>query len=83
MTKQSPIGQLTQNELDYLKAEILAQLQNSTFLEDAIMTLMSEPKYPENIPEAEEIGTGDLEAYFRPRLSADLRTRFSPTLYTR
>ncbi len=25
------------------------------------MTLMSEPKYPENIPEAEEIGTGDLE----------------------
>ena len=59
--QQSPIGQLTQNELDYLKAEILAQLQNSTLLEDAIMTLMSEPKYPENIPEAEEIGTGDLE----------------------
>ena len=59
--QQSPIGQLTQSELDYLKAEILAQLQNSTLLEDAIMTLMSEPKYPENIPEAEEIGTGDLE----------------------
>ena len=25
------------------------------------MSLMSEPKYEENIPEAEEIGTGDLE----------------------
>lgn len=57
----SPIGQITQPELEYLKAELLAQLHNSTVLEDAIMSLMSEPKYPNNIPEAEEIGTGDLE----------------------
>ncbi|WP_168390632.1 ribosomal protein uL16 3-hydroxylase [Acinetobacter indicus] len=57
----SPIGQITQLELEYLKAELLAQLHNSTVLEDAIMSLMSEPKYPDNIPEAEEIGTGDLE----------------------
>lgn len=57
----SPIGQITQQELEYLKAELLAQLHNSTVLEDAIMSLMSEPKYPDNIPEAEEIGTGDLE----------------------
>ncbi|MDM1311881.1 cupin domain-containing protein [Acinetobacter indicus] len=57
----SPIGQITQPELEYLKAELLAQLYNSTVLEDAIMSLMSEPKYPDNIPEAEEIGTGDLE----------------------
>ncbi|WP_168381435.1 cupin domain-containing protein [Acinetobacter indicus] len=57
----SPIGQITQPELEYLKAELLAQLHNSTMLEDAIMSLMSEPKYPDNIPEAEEIGTGDLE----------------------
>ena len=39
----------------------MEQLHNSNVLEDAIMSLMSEPKYPENIPEAEEIGTGDLE----------------------
>lgn len=57
----SPIGQITQPELEYLKAELLAQLHNSTVLEDAIMSLMSEPKYPDNIPEAEEIRTGDLE----------------------
>lgn len=57
----SPIGQITQPELEYLKAELLAQLHNSTVLEDAIMSLMSEPKYPDNIPEAEEIGTGDLK----------------------
>lgn len=57
----SPIGQIAQPELEYLKAELLAQLHNSTVLEDAIMSLMSEPKYPDNIPEAEEIGTGDLE----------------------
>jgi 50S ribosomal protein L16 3-hydroxylase len=59
--KISPIGQISQVELEYLKAELLAQLQNPTVLEDALMSLMSEPKYPENIPEAEAIGTGDLE----------------------
>ncbi|WP_291356959.1 cupin domain-containing protein [Acinetobacter sp. UBA3106] len=59
--KISPIGQISQNELEYLKTELLAQLQNPTVLEDALMSLMSEPKYPENIPEAEAIGTGDLE----------------------
>ena len=59
--KISPIGQITQNELEYLKTELLAQLQNPAVLEDALMSLMSEPKYPENIPEAEAIGSGDLE----------------------
>ncbi|TCB62023.1 cupin domain-containing protein [Acinetobacter terrae] len=59
--KISSIGQISQAELEYLKAELLAQLQNPTVLEDALMSLMSEPKYPENIPEAEAIGTGDLE----------------------
>ncbi|TCB79306.1 cupin [Acinetobacter sp. ANC 3781] len=59
--KISPIGQISHAELEYLKTELLAQLQNPTVLEDALMSLMSEPKYPENIPEAEAIGTGDLE----------------------
>ena len=58
---QNPIGQVTQVELDHLKAELLAKLNDSTLLEDAIMSLMAESKYPENIPEAESIGTGDLE----------------------
>ncbi|WP_407412141.1 JmjC domain-containing protein [Acinetobacter sp.] len=54
-------GQITTNELAYLKDKLMAQLQNSNVLEDAIMSLMSEAKYPENIPEVEEIGTADLE----------------------
>jgi len=57
----SAAGEVTTNELEYLKSKIIEQLHNSNVLEDAIMRLMSEPKYPENIPEAEEIGTGDLE----------------------
>ena len=57
----SAAGEVTGNELAYLKDKLMAQLQNSNVLEDAIMSLMSEAKYPENIPEAEEIGTGDLE----------------------
>ena len=57
----SAAGEVAANELEYLKSKIMEQLHNSNVLEDAIMGLMSEPKYPENIPEAEEIGTGDLE----------------------
>jgi hypothetical protein len=60
-SQQSSMGQMTQNELEYLKEKIFEQLQNSTVIEDAIVSLMSEPRYPENIPEAEAIGTGDLE----------------------
>ena len=54
-------GEVTENELIYLKAKILDKLQNSMLLDDAIMSLVSESKYPENIPEAEEISTTDLE----------------------
>ena len=57
----SAAGEVTGNELEYLKDKIMEQLHNSNVLEDAIISLMSEPKYPENLPEAEEIGTGDLE----------------------
>lgn len=57
----SKAGEVTGNELEFLKEKIMQQLHNSNVLEDAIMSLMSEPKYPENLPEAEEIGTGDLE----------------------
>ena len=57
----SKAGEVTSNELEFLKSKIMEQLHNSNVLEDAIMCLMSEPKYPENLPEAEEIGTGDLE----------------------
>lgn len=59
--KVTSVGQISQSELEYLKTKLLAQLQNPTVLEDALMSLMSESKYPENIPEAEAIGSGDLE----------------------
>ena len=59
--KMTSVGQISQTELEYLKTKLLAQLQNPAVLEDALMSLMSESKYPENIPEAEAIGSGDLE----------------------
>ncbi len=61
-TNPTAIGQVTQTELAYLKEKLLAQLQNSTILDDAILSLMSEPKYPDNIPENDEIGIDDLIA---------------------
>lgn len=57
----SSAGEVTTNELAYLKQKLLQELENSMLLDDAIMSLMSEPKYPENIPEAESIGVADLE----------------------
>jgi 50S ribosomal protein L16 3-hydroxylase len=59
--QSTQIGEMTAAELDYLKAELWARLQNSSVLDDAILSLMSEPKYPENIPEVDEMGVGDLE----------------------
>ena len=57
---QAPIGAISKSELDYLKTLLLERLQSSTELDDAIMSLMSEPKYPDNIPEPDEIEADDL-----------------------
>ncbi|MEB3766719.1 cupin domain-containing protein [Acinetobacter sp. MD2] len=56
------IGEITANELAYLKAKVLDQLQHSNDFEHALMSLMSEAKYPENIPEPDEIDVDDLSA---------------------
>lgn len=56
----NPIGQITKSELDYLKILLLERLQNSSELDNAIISLMSEPKYPDNIPEPDEIEADDL-----------------------
>lgn len=55
-------GQMQSSELDYVKNQIINTLQQSQVLDHAILALMSEAKYPENIPEAEEISIYDLRA---------------------
>lgn len=60
--KSSQIGEINQDELSYMREKLLAQLQNPHLLNDALMCLLSQPKYPENVPENDEIGTGDIEA---------------------
>lgn len=57
----TPIGQITDQELSYLREQLLSQLSNPQTLNEALMCLMSQPGYPNNIPQNEEIGTGDLE----------------------
>ncbi len=59
-TEASQIGEITRDELNYLKAHLLERLQNSPEFDDAIMSLMSEAKYPDNIPEPDEIEVDDL-----------------------
>ncbi|KQE88520.1 ribosomal protein uL16 3-hydroxylase [Acinetobacter lactucae] len=59
--QMSQIGEINSTELSYLKDLILAQLQDSAALDAAIMSYMSEPKYPDNIPEPDEIEADDLQ----------------------
>ncbi len=59
--QMSQIGEINSTELSYLKDLALAQLQDSTALDAAIMSYMSEPKYPDNIPEPDEIEADDLQ----------------------
>lgn len=59
--QMSQIGEINSTELSYLKDLVLAQLQESTALDAAIMSYMSEPKYPDNIPEPDEIEADDLQ----------------------
>ncbi|MFV5374015.1 JmjC domain-containing protein [Acinetobacter calcoaceticus] len=57
----SQIGEINATELSHLKDLVLAQLKDSSTLDAAIMSYMSEPKYPDNIPEADEIEADDLK----------------------
>ncbi|WP_336166283.1 ribosomal protein uL16 3-hydroxylase [Acinetobacter sp. 161(2023)] len=59
--QMSQIGEINSTELGHLKDLVLAQLQDSAALDAAIMSYMSEPKYPDNIPEADEIEADDLK----------------------
>ena len=59
--QMSQIGEINSTELSYLKDLVLAQLQDSAALDAAIMSYMSEPKYPDNIPEPDEIEADDLQ----------------------
>ncbi|WP_336961305.1 cupin domain-containing protein [Acinetobacter pittii] len=59
--QMSQIGEINSTELSYLKDLVLAQLQDSAALDAAIISYMSEPKYPDNIPEPDEIEADDLK----------------------
>ncbi len=58
--RSTAVGEITQQELAYLKTNIIEQLQSSSALDGIIAALMSEPKYPENLPEPDELEADDL-----------------------
>ena len=58
--KVGQVGEINAEELAYLKAQVLERLQNSDDIDRAIMALMSEPKYLDSVPEADEIAVDDL-----------------------
>lgn len=59
-TASQAIGEIQQAELDDLKQKLLQAIQNNNGFEDAVMALISEPKYPDNIPEPDELELTDL-----------------------
>ena len=75
------IGEINATELSHLKDLVLAQLKDSSVLDAAIMSYMSEPKYPDNIPEADEIEADDLKEILHERYEVLLEPA-SRLLYT-
>lgn len=64
-TQPTQVGEITSQELTYLKQQIIEKLQHSNEFDDAILTLMSEPKYPDNVPEPDAIeNIEDLKSVF-------------------
>ncbi|OJU92852.1 MAG: cupin [Acinetobacter sp. 38-8] len=58
--KTSAIGEINNTEFSYLKTQLLDYLTQAPEFDAAIMAYMSESKYPNNIPEPEEIVVDDL-----------------------
>lgn len=54
------IGEINNTEFSYLKSQLLDYLRQAPEFDSAIMAYMSEVKYPDNIPEPEEIEANDL-----------------------
>ena len=54
------IGEINDSEFSYLKSQLLDYLRQAPEFDAAIMAYMSEVKYPDNIPEPEEIEANDL-----------------------
>ncbi|TXJ09523.1 MAG: cupin [Acinetobacter sp.] len=58
-----PIGEIQHAELDDLKQKLLQAIQNHDDFENALMALISEPKYPDHIPELEAINAEEFQDY--------------------
>lgn len=58
--KSTAIGEVSPFEFEYLKAQLIDALANSTCFNDGIMQLMSEPRYPDNIPETDVLELNNL-----------------------
>lgn len=58
--QSNPVGKITATELEYLKNILIQQIQQTDCLDAVIATLMSEAKYPDNIPEPDELAADDL-----------------------
>ena len=58
--KTNNIGEINGTEFSYLKAQLLDYLTQAPEFDAAIMAYMSESKYPNSIPEPEEIAVDDL-----------------------
>lgn len=59
-TQAQNIGEITQHEFNDLKQKLLKALENDSSFETAVMALVSEAKYPDHLPEPDDITLDDL-----------------------
>ncbi|MBF7682368.1 cupin domain-containing protein [Acinetobacter sp. B5B] len=56
----SAMGEISTDEIEHLKHALMHSLSHSDCFNDALMQLMSEPKYPDNIPDADPLALDEL-----------------------
>lgn len=57
------VGEITSDEFEFLKTQLIKKLQESDYFDRAVIALMSETKYPDCIPEPDEIEPNELQEY--------------------
>lgn len=59
--RPQPAGEITSQELGYLRQQLLQLISQTSHFDDAVLRLLSESKYPDSLPENEPLTHSDVQ----------------------
>lgn len=57
-------GEVTAQDINYLKQQLLDKIQQGNYFEQALLGILSDSKYPESLPENEDVSIAELQNVF-------------------